>query len=508
MDNSLLNTLRLRQKRLMADLLQFLRISIVIAFAGFLITAIIQWATGNFPAQHRGLLALSNPTLGSLIASFLSLISILVMWIFTVWSVILVPYISIQAYKISRELEIQVGTKALRWAELWISTFLPLVIFAMIWNIVADPNSVAELDITTLGDGLVVLAGSIIVVGLLWLINSIPTRYVTVHLAVISSLLYLTLLLTYGVGFGLASNCMLFGVLIYLTFGLEKFGDLVRRITVYDLDSDIVEKLQLLMNEVKKAETQRDATSVIKEINLKEQETKLEQMGQDTQIRMDAFLLKILQTKYDRTQQIFNILSSQLSQKLDISINEQIEQLQRESSMLTQEELERRTSMIMSSITSATENVPEQLATLRQQVVETSQQYQQELRAIEERKAAVLLNERNPSANSAGNDVRRNVDLCFDRLRNLVMNQAQIDYLNKDALVVLSEDARKACIASINSGHGEVVRVFVNALNDKMATILELNLAHSNGSAIPNYQDRYGKLLSELVTLLKKGQPK
>jgi hypothetical protein len=291
----LLDTLHVRQNKLMSHMLKFLSVTSIVALIGFVVTSIIQWVTGTMPV-HSSVSFPSNPTLGALIALFLTLVSIWVMWIFALWSVALIPYITVQAYRAASDFDVPPGTKALRWAQLWVSsTLLPMTIFALVWSSIANPKAVAKLSIQSAEDMIIVVLGALIVIGVLWCINLIPSKYVTTHISLLSSLLYTALFLTYGRGFGLVSNSMLLGVLIYLTFGLGKFAGLALRVVIYDIDPQIADELEELQKHTQEAKLQRETTG-IREQALKAKSESLEERGRSSQIQVDEFLLDTLHT--------------------------------------------------------------------------------------------------------------------------------------------------------------------------------------------------------------------
>jgi hypothetical protein len=501
----LLDTLKKRQDLVMARILTFLSVTSVLALSGFFVTSIIQWFTGTMPTQHRGLITISNPTLGVLIALLLTLVSVLVMWIFVFWSLFLIPFITIQAYRVSRRFEIPAGTKVLRWAQLWISTFLPIAIFAVVWNSIANPDVNAKLNIQSLEDLIIVAVGAVVVVALLWCINLIPSRFVTIHIPLLSSLLYTTLFITYGWGFGLASNSMLFGVLIYLTFGLDKFEELARRITIYDIDPEVADKLGALLTQVQMAEAQRDTTKV-KELAFEVKKEKLEQMGKSSQIEMDEFLLEMLQSRFDRAQETFDILSSAMSKKLDEKIQKEIEKLRKEAASLGQEELSKRTSAIMAQINSASKDIPDQLQIVRDQVIDAGKQYQEELQAIEQRRTATaLLEDSNQMIKrQRASLLTVSVNSCFDRIRNMIKNQPGIELLTRDKLLLTAESTQKVFLTSIERGNLEKIDSLIAQLNATLSTFVKIDELVRKRPEEKALLDQSEKVALELDNIMKR----
>jgi hypothetical protein len=467
----LLEALQERQREIWSRLPRFLGYTSLLALVGMVITSIIQAVTGTVPVWEGGSVFVSNPTLGSVIATFLSLISVLVMWIFVIWSISFIPFVGYQAIKASQKLGISRGTKPFKWVQLGISVLIPLVTFALIWNGAANLEVNTSFYIESVIDAILLVLGIAAVIILLVGINKlVPPHLVTVRVSLLSFMLYITLFLTYGWGVGLASNSMLFGVLIYLMFGMNDVGQLARRITIYDIDTEVVEGLDGLLTKIQELDVQRNATEV-QQISLNRKKEKVEQLGRSAQIEMDEFLLDMLQTRFRQLRQTFELLSTEASDRFDDKIQEKIGKLRREAKGLSPTELSGEISSLMAEIDEASQDIPEALQLLRGRVIEAGRQYQKALQNFDQKRSSLMIGqERFGHENSL---LSAEVNVIFDRLRNVVSNHSGISLQTRDKILKYSGSVQTAFLEALNDGKYTQVEQYTTEIRDILDTLVK-----------------------------------
>jgi cold shock CspA family protein len=390
-DDSLLKVLEKRQRYLVSKLPVFFKYTVLLSVLGFLITSTIQFFTNDFSLEKTGLISLYQPTLGAIITIILNLFAVIIMWVFVVWSLVFVPYITYYAYKSSKEDNIPIGGKAFRWVQLYAATFLPMAIFAIAWSSYSIENSELTLKVSTLNDIIVVLVGSGLVSGFIFVASKyIPSKMVAVHLAIFSTLLYITIFLTFGGGYGIYSYSMIFGTLIYLTIGSQKLEELGRRVATYDLDPRIADKL----NEI--AIKNQEIISASDEIRAKEVELQMKSELHSHNIRSDRMdndismaeqlsninrekiefnklsnetLLNVFQQRASLIHNMYEVLASELSDRMSEEIPNQIRELQDNARNYTPDELQEKMKELMGHMNSSLEALPESMKQLQKEML-------------------------------------------------------------------------------------------------------------------------------------------
>jgi hypothetical protein len=382
-----------------------------------------------------------------------------------------------------------------------------MTIFALVWSSIANPKAVAKLSIQSAEDMIIVVLGALIVIGVLWCINLIPSKYVTTHISLLSSLLYTALFLTYGRGFGLVSNSMLLGVLIYLTFGLGKFAGLALRVVIYDIDPQIADELEELQKHTQEAKLQRETTG-IREQALKAKSESLEERGRSSQIQVDEFLLDTLHTKLERLMKTFSLLSSQLSKQYDNNIKKDILELEESAQNLNpenHEELSKKVGIIIARINSASSNIPQQLQGIRDQIIEAYREYQEELHALEEGQKALLEAQTQPEQRQRTNLLDVSINACFGRINNVILHQPGINRTTRDKVLQSSASAQKAIIsAQSRSESHDIIKQWLNYFDDFLDSIIDTEEVAEESLEGRVLVDRSEALVQELDADLKR----
>lgn len=405
--DSLLEMLYERQRRILKHLPNFARVTLAVAVMGFLATSIVQWFSGINPVERLGLVTLSQPTLGVVISFLLTLFSVLVMWVFVIWSLSFIPFIVYHAYKVSQQSKVAIGNRAFRWLQLYAATFLPMATFAVVWTSVPTENNVV-FQLNSLSEIVLILSGTVVIALALWGLNSqIPPRFVAVRIALLSTMLYASLFLTYGLGYNLISYTTLLGILTYLTFGAGELEKVGRRLITYDIDPEIAEKISKLATKNQDVKSKKDEVRIRKvdlEITKIEQQYDIEAVQAENEAGLNEQLanilktkadinkqtsqakLRMLQQKYELLQSLHESLSKELEEKMEKALPEIIRQWKNDMKDATPGVLQDKMNNLLSKISYETAGIPESLDEVRNEMLQVTNEIQNQVQhLIEER---------------------------------------------------------------------------------------------------------------------------
>jgi len=411
-----------RHKRILENLPTVSLCTIGFAVLGFFITSVIQFQSGEFTVLRLGFIALRNPTIGSIISFILTLFSVLTMWIFVIWSVFFIPYIAYRAHKvsISSKTKLNIETKSFRWLQLYLSTLLPTVIFAIAWSSVPDP-SVSVMQLKSFEEWLTVIVGSLLIWGSLWFIlKSISIVKVTLHLSFLSSLLYISIFITYGFGYGEVAYSTLFGIFLYLTFTYNQLEEIGRRIAIFDIDPELAEYIEEIAKKRQKNRardyeldvTEGELESKGKELDLKRKEIGIKEKSnrQDTMIadlnekelfnkhkhqirktelefhsKVKDTTLEVFKKKVTLLKDMYEILSDELDQRMNSTIPEKISQLQENVKGYSPDEIQLKMMTIYTEMEASLSGFPESLQALRLQMDKAVKELHHQTEQLEHR---------------------------------------------------------------------------------------------------------------------------
>ena len=400
----LLEMIENRQQEILSHLPGYVKVTGLLALLGFAITSLVQWVTDTMPEDYLGLITISSPTLASLITLFLSLFSILIMWVFVIWSLTFIPFVAYHAHRSSRKFNVA-GTRVFKWIQLYASTFFPMAIFAVIWNSFAVEGSIVVARIDSFNEVAAVAVGTVVVSFILWLVNRVlPSQWIALRLSIMSFMLYAALFLSYGWGYGLVSYYMLFGVLVYLVlFGSSHLEAIGREVVTYDLDSQVAQGLREILTQYQKTkavEEEMVKREYISEIQKKEYQQILRMAEGETDASLRAQLADIyreradlnrrvneariglFRRKLDAISELYEILSSELSRKADEEIPRQIEKIRDNVQDFSPEELRECLNRLMVQINSSFAGLPESLEDLRTEVRQLTDDVEQYTRFL------------------------------------------------------------------------------------------------------------------------------
>ncbi len=479
---SLLRLLQERQQNILSHLPAFAQITILLSVLGFAGTVFVGTVTNAFSGRPALSYFFPFPSdLGSTIALLLTLFSNIVMWVFVVWSLSFVPFIAYQAHNSSQTLKTNVVVKPFRWVQLYASTFLPMMIFAVAWHSILPPgndNNTAirhttsiVIQITSQEEAVVVIVGAIIVVGVLWVINSfIPGSFSALRLSLISAMLYASLFLAYGRGYGAASHAVVFGILTYLTLGANQIEEVGRRMAVYDIEPNTAQKLEeivrrdqerrsiqdeaLIKQEEHEAQTamhriERTIAQAKSEEALNEQLSKIHKEKIELNRQMVEVQLNLLGQRIQIMHGAFRVVSEEFTHKAQAEMDEKIKWLEANAKYFSPDELTEQMRKLRQEMDSSIQGIPESLQELYQELQKTASQLEiQTLRlsegytGLEEKEARLsqsdeqikpltekfqtFVNEK--QVNHPGGSTIKSL---LTTVQNLIANSSEIDYKDK-----------------------------------------------------------------------------
>jgi len=413
-ENTLVEVLHARQQKLLALMPRYARRILGWAIFFFLVNSLFQFIVGAVviftSAQTSAnwlpeILALATEaiqkmfasnsfSLGSVISALLTLFSNILMWAFMLWSITFVPFLALNSYKFSQESTTKLATRPLKWVQLFAATFLPMAAFAIAWNSTAIQETNIVVKVKSTEEVMILVAGAIVVAGVLFLINKVVSSdAIAIRLSILSAIIYTSLFLAYGQGYSVASLAMLFGLLAYLMFGSAQIEEIGRRIVVYDLDPSISKKVDVINARFQSLQVTRDEIALSERENqmLQDQsraksklaESQMEQRLGDqlSEIqtrkielvhRMNRTQIEILERKIDMLDQAFEIVSKEYTSKLSQDFPAQLEELREAARTLPANELSAKMNEFMTSMNLLLEGLPETLGELKTQVLKAA----------------------------------------------------------------------------------------------------------------------------------------
>lgn len=423
-ENTLVEVLQERQKKLLALMPKYARRIFNWAIFFFLINSLFQFILGviaiftsadAFQNWLPSVIALSTDTiqkmfaahsfsLGSVISALLTLFSNILMWAFMLWSISFVPFIAINSYKFSQESTTRLATRPLKWVQLFAATFLPMAAFAIAWNSTATRATNIVVEVKSPEETVILIIGAIIVAGILFLINKfISPDAIAIRLSILSAIIYASLYLAYGQGYSVASLAMLFGILAYLMFGSGQIEEVGRRIVVYDLAPDISKKVDVINSRFQSLQVTRDEIALSQrenqmlqdqskarsklaesqmEQNLGDQLSEIQTRKIELVHRMNRTQIEILEGKIDMLDQAFEIVSKEYKNKMAQDFPKQLDDLKESARTLPANELSAKMNDFMGGVNLLLEGLPETLGELKTQVIKAANDLESQTRLL------------------------------------------------------------------------------------------------------------------------------
>lgn len=382
-ESDLLIKIRERQTLILCSLQKYGLVLLVLSFLGLAGTGILAYYNGDSSSDIVKIIKSTPASLTGLLSITFTLMANMIIWYFVVLSLTFVPFVAWKANNISAKVAIPISSRSMKWLQLYFSTLLPLVIFAIIWLSLPDSAQTAILKLPTIGEIPYVLVGGAVICGFLWLLLSlVPKRLVTVHLTSLSMIFYATLLLAFGVGYNSVAYSTMLGTLFFLTFSFPGIEDIGKRIAIYDVDNDLIEEIATLTRDQHKIRLEEDKFAVRKKVNEHERrklEIKYEQdnlENVDRLNRKEIDFTKNIQTtaintithKADTLNQMLSVLSDEMHAKIKSEIDAKLIEFEENAKDKDINELQDTMLNLYKQMDSTLNLIPERLKDLRKEM--------------------------------------------------------------------------------------------------------------------------------------------
>lgn len=381
----LLSKVQERQKAILKKLPKYFITTIVIAVLGIIFTSITESAN---PISSSRLFKLSSASLVDIITLILNLFSILMLWLFVIWAISFIPFIAIQAHKSSEKIKFELETKSFRWIQLYSSSFIPMIIFSFAW-LSLPKYTYIEVPLSSPLELIKMVLVGIFIWGLLYLVTSVVKKQTALNVAFISTLLFISLYIAFGVGYGGIAYSTLFGILFYLATNFELLEELGKRIAMFDIDPVIVDKvistgvthqeikasedelalrgLELGLKKKKSSQKQNEK-KLDHEIELSDEYDKIKQTEIDFNKNFNQTMLNVFLQKSTTLNQMFQILSKELDSRIVTQIPEKIEELKKNAKNYNPKQLFTEMMSIYSQMSKTLTEIPETLNDIRDEM--------------------------------------------------------------------------------------------------------------------------------------------
>lgn len=377
----LINGLEARQRETMKDLPRYGKLTLYFAIVILVVGLLVQALTGSIPNDQLQLFqSLKSPTIGGILSVFFTVVAYLVNALFAVWAVSFIPYIAIRAYKVSQKVKIPLRLNSSKWIQLFAATFLPIIAFAIFATNIPGNNASSLVIKFTYMDGIYIVGGG----ALCWLIlygatHFIPLKYIVIHLTIFSSLLYAVIFSAYILGFGTITYAAVLGMIAFLMFSSSMLGEIARRVSIYDLDSNITDKVSNVSNrenliKLKEAETdvsklenelESKVQKIDSEVQINEQLRKIRTTRIEFNAKVNETKLDSFNKKLDFLNQIYTVLADEYKLKVDQELPTMIGAFKQNVKNMTPEELSETMNGIIKQVNSSLDTIPQGLDNLK-----------------------------------------------------------------------------------------------------------------------------------------------
>jgi hypothetical protein len=292
----------------------------------------------------------------------------------------------------------------LRWVQLYATVVFPVIIFAVVWNSFAVKNvAFAIATIDSLDKILYVFVGTVVVVLALWATNKLlHPRWIAIRLTLFSFLLYASLFLTYGWGYGLAAYYMLFGTLAYASlFGPSQLYEVGLGIVTYDLTPSVAERLQEILEQYQQAQSTQEEMKkeeYLSQIQKAKYEQEIKIAKNASQSSANELLASIYGAQADLRRQVaeteFRVLKEQLKvmnkvfdtyaseafKRMNTALSKEMENIDKDINELSTEELRRRLNAIIVQVNAL--QLPDDLESLSKEIHRLTTRWEQNARLL------------------------------------------------------------------------------------------------------------------------------
>ena len=382
---------------------------ITAAFLYFAILLLYLFQTNGLAALTAGFhSAIENP-IAFVVAHLLGAFSSVVLYLYLIWSLTFIPFIGFQAYKASQEFQPDLITSGARWLQLYGAILLPCFIFAIAWSstpALTAGDMVKAFSITLPYQALGALGFAAVTILTLFVIHrQIPKRLTTVRLSLLSILLYTSVYFTYNRGIGVIAFGLVFGSLIYIMFWSHHFTDLLRQITMYDVEPKQVEEYDEIIRLHNETRMIRDQSTLIKEKHSAE----MDKMGFDLErarhvgdhelnkqlvdIRdrksslnkqINSVQIELMDKKIKMLNELFSSVSKEMAARVDATIPKRLEEVKENLKSMSPDEINAQMTVLMQEIDLCMKGMPEKLDELRVTLLSTTKQLEEQTRSLVE----------------------------------------------------------------------------------------------------------------------------
>ncbi len=373
MAEKLVNGLDTRQRQTLLELPKYFWLTFWISIGILILGFSLQVYNKSLPQdQVRLLKSLQNPTIGGVMSAFFTLVAYIVNSLFAVWALSFIPYISLRAYQVSTKVVIPLRLNSSKWIQLFAATFFPILLFAIVSSNVDQVNNALIIQFTST-DAIIIFVGSLAVWGILWITTHyIPLKYIVIHLSTFSILLYATIFLVYILGYGTVTYAAVIGILLFLMFSFNKLGEIARRVSIYDIDNSIADKIMAVSsreNAIKVTEAEIDVRKLenvidgkMKKLNnedkINEQLQKIRETSISFNNRVNETKLDAFNQKLEFLNQLYTILSEEYKLKVDQELPQMIQEFKQNVKNLSQKELSNQMQTILNHVNVSIDTIP------------------------------------------------------------------------------------------------------------------------------------------------------
>ena len=392
MAEKLINGLEERQRETMKELPKYAKRTVYIALAVLVLGLGIQAITKNLPSDQLLLIqSLKRPTIGGILSVFFTVVAYLVNAVFAVWSLSFIPYVALRAYKVSQKVKLPLRLNSSKWIQLFAATFLPIIAFAIFATNIPDNGSSSIIKFTY-ADLAVIFGGGALCWLILYLITHyIPLRYVVVHLTIISCLLYAVIFFAYMLGFGTATYAAVLGMIAFLMFSSDKLGEIARRITIYDIDNNIADKVFSVSNrenviKLKEAETdmaklennlEGKVQKIDNEVLINEQLRKIKTKSIEFNAKVNETKLESFNKKLIFLNEIYAVLSDEYKLKVDNELPTMISNFKANAKTMTPQQLSGTMNNIIKQVNESLDTIPQGLDNIKIEMKKATKELKQ-----------------------------------------------------------------------------------------------------------------------------------
>lgn len=376
-----------RQRAVIDRLPAYTKWTGIVAVTGLLLTILVSLIQNHRLPAPLGLQFAPEVSIGSAVSFGLTLVSNVMIWLFAIWSLSFATFIVVTSHRVARGYpDRPVQGRQFRWLQLYAATLLPVVLFATAWNSTTGPSVVVVPLAVTSWSELFILGGtSLGVVAFLFLVGKfVPVRYASTRLALISLLLYATLLLSYRLGVGIASHAAVIGIFLYLSTGNSHISDLCRRLSIYDVADDVADSFDTLLARQQHLQAKQDELQLAKREQDHAHGLKMAavvRQRQELSAKINEAQLGLIEMRIDNLTKAFSILTEEHQKQLGVELKSRLETLRVEAPTLSTTELAEKMKIILVDA-QKTIGLKEGLAEIRTELKEAEDEIERQRRLL------------------------------------------------------------------------------------------------------------------------------